>query len=466
MIYCKRGPLAAAACLVVAAATAAGAKPYPMSAGSLCGAAQTCAQVIDRWNTASWNALVDDQINTLMPKLAAVRWYTTEGTCTGTLCNDQLNNGGGSCPALNTANSQFCGVTDELSNVLLSYSMGSDQGRYEELRNFTELLRHPAANGLQCWKFYVNGRKAYASYADVCVSSDSAADASLRILGAYGIACAKQYGKVWSLAQGGPNYCDDYTRQGNAILGLGTPSHGEVKILANGHYFLANGYNNQAGAPTAAQSFRPDYYELQFLMDFADYSQSCVLTQGVTDLLTEYGVAMGSGHVHRGKTGHFDSNATNYTCDDLCSPPYMDNIDTWRAVPALSGLLNVHPDRVPLGLRSNIFDYWWQSYGGGAGGLYGATQPKPFEVYSDGGIKYSEDSYKTLGMWIPLGAVYDAAYTAAAVRHLVDDKYDTAHERFWGAAYFGGYYSQFAQRAIGAATGLIDRHTWENGPPH
>src|SRR5262249_39062140 len=38
---------------------------------------------------------------------------------------------------------------------------------------------------------------------------------------------------------------------------------------------------------------------------------------------------------------------------------------------------------------------------------------------------------------------------------------DPVHENFYGAAYYGGYFSQFAQRAIGAATGMIDPHTWE-----
>ena len=41
------------------------------------------------------------------------------------------------------------------------------------------------------------------------------------------------------------NYCVDYLEQGNAIWGRGTASHGEIKLLSNGEYYLANGYNNQ-----------------------------------------------------------------------------------------------------------------------------------------------------------------------------------------------------------------------------
>ncbi len=434
---------------------------YPLNPESLCGSTQSCAQVLERWNEASWADLVDEDFNTGSLNLAAVRWYTTEFPCSGTKCNDQLHSGGGSCPVLSVGNSQFCGVTDELGNVLLSLSMGSDQARYDKLHNFTELLRHPSANHLQCWKYYVNGKKTYDDYTDLCAVSDSASDASIRILGSYGIACAKQRSGLWSV--NGTDYCADYLQQGSAIWGLGTGSHGEVKQLANGQAFLANGYNNQAGAPTSAQSFRPDYYELQFLMDFSEYLDDPNLVQDVLDMLTDYSIAMGDNHIHRGKSGHFDSATAAYSCDDLCSPPYMDNIDTWRAVPALSGLLNVHPEAVPAGLQVSIFDYLWQQYAGGHPTLYGPTSSKPFEIFSNsanGTVKYSEESYKTLGMWIPLGAAKDADYTIEAIHHLVEQKYDGANEQFHGAAYYGGYFSQFAQRAIGSATGMIDPALW------
>lgn len=434
---------------------------YPLSPESLCGSTQSCTQVLERWNGASWTDLVDEGFNTGSLNLAAVRWYATEFPCSGTKCNDQLHSGGGSCPVLSVANSQFCGVTDELGNVLLSFSMGADQAKYDKLHNFTELLRHPSANSLQCWKYYVNGSKVYDDYTDLCVTSDSASDASIRILGAYGIACAKQRSGLWPVD--GTDYCADYLQQGYAIWGLGTVSHGEIKQLANGQAFLANGYNNQVGAPTSAQSFRSDYYELQFLMDFAEYVDDSALVQDALDMLTDYSLAMGDNHIHRGKTGHFDAATTVYSCDDLCSPPYMDNIDTWRAVPALSGLINVHPEVVSAGLKSSIFDYWWQQYAGGHPSLYGPTASKPFEIFShsaNGTVKYSEESYKTLGMWTPLGAANDGEYTVDAVRHLVDQKYDVANEQFYGAAYYGGYFSQFAQRAIGAATGMIDPAFW------
>jgi hypothetical protein len=443
------------------AAAAAGRTSYPLSPASDCGGGQTCAQVLERWNDASWADLVDEGFNTGSLNLATVRWYTTEFPCTGLKCNDQLNSGGGSCPVLSVANSQFCGVTDELGNVLLSLAMGSNQGRYEKLHHFTELLRHPAANNLQCWKFYVNGRKAYDDYTKLCVVSDSASDASIRILGAYGIACAKQRSGLWPL--GSTDYCADYLKQGNAIWGIGTASHGEIKQLGNGQYFLANGFMNEVGAPAGAESFRPDYYELQFLMDFAKYRNDPAMVQGILDMLTDYSISTGDNHIHRGKKGHFDSTTTVYSCDDTCAPPYMDRTDTWRAIPALSGLLSVHQELVPAALKSSLFDVWWQQYAGGNPTLYGPTAAKPIEIYAnsaDGTIKAVEESYKTLGMWIPLGASYDAAYTTAAIHYLVEHDYDGANEQFFGAAYYGGYFSQFAQRAIGAATGMIDPAFW------
>ena len=457
-----RSRRAALCAFVLAGLLPVAAQAYPLSPGSLCGTTNTCQQVVDAWNAASRADLVDDAFNTGPLPLAAVRWYTTEGQCTGTpLCDDQLNNGGGSCSVLDTATSFFCGVTDELSNVLLSHAMGTGQPEYEKLHNFTELLRHPGINNLQCWKYYVQGVGLYDSYADLCQATDSASDASVRILLAYSIACAKQQAGIWTA--GAVDYCADYLEQGDAIWGNGTPMHGEIKLLANGQYFLANGFNNQPGSPTATDSFRPDYYELQALMGFARFSGNSAFQQGVRDLLEDYSLSMGDNHIHCGKTGHFNADTTVYGCDQLCSPPYMDNIDTWRAIPALAGLLLVHPDQVPAGLEADIFDYWWSHYSGGHPTLYGPTAAKPFEIAcnsADGGVLQTEESYKTLGMWIPLAAVYDAGYTEQAIAYLVDVKYDSVAQHFGDAAYYGGYYSQFAQRAIGAATGMIDPAVW------
>lgn len=443
-------------------ASIAAAGSYPLSPDDLCGSTLTCQEVVDLWNTASRADLVDDDFNTGSTPVAAVRWYTTEGTCTGSpLCDDQLNNGGGDCSVLNTSTSFFCGVTDELSNVLLSHAMGSDQVEYEKLHNFSELLRHPSSNDLQCWKYYVQGDDVYDSHDDVCVVSDSASDASLRILLAYGIACAKQTSGVWTTSS--VDYCTDYVQQGNAIWGNGTASHGEIKLLTNGEYFLANGYNNQVGAPTNNEAFRPDYYELQALMDFAEFIENTAFQQGVIDMLEDYRLSTGDNHIHCGTTGHFDAATTVYTCDHAANCTYMDNIETWRAIPALSGLLLVHPETVPSSLKEYLFDWWWSEYAGGHPSLFGPSDSKPMEIFcnsADGEVRQQEESYKTLGMWIPLGAAYDATYTQAAVDFLVDNKYDPVNDHFFGATYYGGYFSQFCQRAIGTATGMIDPSYW------
>lgn len=468
----RRLNLFAVALALALSAAKARAKPYPLAPQSLCGSTQTCAAVLDRWNTATWNDLVDDTFDNGGHAYAAVRWYKTEGQCTGTLCNDQLHDGKDDpddpmtvdrCPTLDATTHHFCGVTDELSNVLLSFAMGSDQGRYEKLRNFAEALREPVLDDLQCWKYYVNGSGSY-DHTTLCVLHDSAADASVRILGAYGIACAKQRGGTWTT--GATDYCADYVRQGEAVWQLGPGHPGEVKLLANGEYYLAASHANQVSAPTSGSSFRPDYYELQFLMDYAVYRRSAARVQGVLDMLHDYIVSIGTNHIHRGKLGHFDATTSTYTCEQgpiTCAQPYMDNVDTWRAIPALSGLANVHPQRLPASDRTATFDFWWYNFAGGHPTLYGPNASKPMEIYSnaaDGGVKQEEDSYKSLSAWIPLGAAEDAAYTRNAIDHLVDVQYDGTNEQFYVAAYYGGYFSQFAQRAIGAATGMIDPAIW------
>ncbi len=472
MLQTSRSKLFTMALALFLSTASAWAKPYPLTPQSLCGSTQTCAEVFDRWNTASWNDLVDDTFDSGGHAYAAVRWYKTEGECTGTLCNNQLHDGKDNpddpmtvdrCPALDATTHHFCGVTDELSNVLLSFAMGSDQTRYEKLRNFVEALREPVLHDLQCWKYYVNGPGSY-DHTALCVLHDSAADASVRILGAYGIACGKQHGGIWTT--GAIDYCADYVRQGEAVWQLGSGHPGEVKLLANGEYYLAASHTNQVSAPTAGSSFRPDYYELQFLMDYAVYRRSAARVQGVLDMLHDYIVSTGTNHIHRGKTGHFNVATSVYTCDQgpvTCAQPYMDNIDTWRAIPALSGFVNVHPQRIPASDRTATFDFWWSNFAGGHPTLYGPEKSKPMEIYSnaaDGGVRQEEDSYKSLSAWIPLGAAEDAVYTRSAIDHLVDMKYDGTHEQFYAAAYYGGYFSQFAQRAIGAATGMIDPARW------
>ena len=129
---------------------------YPLQSDDDCGTGgKTCQQVIDEWNQASWADIVTDTFDSSNPNVAAVRWYASEW--------DYVLKSDDDCLNVDQSNNKFCGVTDEFSNVLLSHSMGSqaEQTAYEKLHNFSELLRHPDSNGLQCWKYYINGNDAY-----------------------------------------------------------------------------------------------------------------------------------------------------------------------------------------------------------------------------------------------------------------------------------------------------------------
>jgi hypothetical protein len=425
---------------------------YAIQMSGIANNGKTYSQIFEEWNDATWEDIVDDSFSN-QGNLAAVRWYNTEGQCTGDKCQDQLHNGNGAFNELDIANKKFGGVTDEFSNVLLNFAMGLNKDRYDKLHRFSEKLRLPNANNLQCWKYYVTGKKDYNNYNDVCVSSDSASDASIRILGAYAISCAKQKAGIWSSSD--INYCADYEKQGRAIFGFGTQNHGEVKII-NGKYYLANGYNNQVGSPTAYQSFRPDYYELQFLMDFAKYMNSQELQNGVLDMLDTYYNSLGDNMIHKGKTGKFNSDGSSgYVCTDLCNPEYLDNIDSWRAIPALSGLYNIHGTMIPQE-KKEMFDYWWNNY------VKPYSTSFPFEIYSNsasGKVKSMEGSYKTLSMWIPLASTKDKSFAKNMIEQLIGT-YRADQKQFSGAAYYGGYFSQFAQRALGSGTGAINPAYW------
>ena len=195
----KRGLAISTLFVLVAFAASLAEAGYALSPQDLVGS-KTYAQTLDSWNNNSWNDLVDSSFSS---GLAAVRWYTTEGQCSGTKCEQQLHSG---TNALSVSESKFYGVTDEFGNVLLSHSMGTNEDRYLALHKFSEKLRVPEINNLQCWMYYVNGKGNYTSSKDLCASKDSASDASIRILGAYGLACAKQKAGIWNKY----NYCYDY----------------------------------------------------------------------------------------------------------------------------------------------------------------------------------------------------------------------------------------------------------------
>jgi hypothetical protein len=432
---------------------------YPLAPGDVCGSGMNCDAVIDLWNTATWTDVVADDLEA-QGNLATVRKYLAE--------NNKVLSPPPGCPLSTQDDDNFCSVTDEHSNVLLNHAMGSDQVHYNKLHRFSELLRDDTINDLQCWAFKVEEGGAFSTEDDVCIANDSAADASLRILGAYGIACAKQRSGNWI---GGPDYCTDYDQQALAIFGSllpGGTGHGEIKLAADGRYYLAGGYDNYGSAPdgTDHPSFWPDYHELQFLMDYARYSGSAVVEQAVTDLLENFRLSLagGSNHVSKGKRGRFDltTNPPTYHCMHVCDPPYMDFPDAWRAVPALSGLLNVHPGAVPLATKAEVYDYWWDHYAGGSTS-YPPDGSKPLEISWEGSpaVRSEWPNYVTTSMWIPLAAAQrDATYTAEAIRYLIENRYDATSGHFNDATFYGSYASQFAQRAIGAATGMIDPAQW------
>jgi len=427
---------------------------YPLNGSSTCASLGTCQVVVDTWINNTWNWTVGEGFST-GGGMAATRWYTTEGSYGDAF----LNSGAGSCPVRNSSSNQFCVVTDEHGNVQLSAAAGTNQTKYELLHNFTEALRLPAIDNLPCWKAYVNGSQAYTA-SILCKATDSASDADLRILGAQAVACAKQKNGTWNADW--VDYCADYVDHGKAIF------RSDVVQLPNGKYFLCNGYNNAAGTcPTSSQSFRPDYYELGFLMSFAEYTNNDTRINAVLDMLEDYNSTIGTNALPQGKTGYFnDENATSYRCgedawgNNPCQPSkiYMDNIDTWRGVPALSILLALHPERINASINASIFTFWWDHYSGGNSSITSSSS-RPFEIYSnltDGWVKQSEDSYKTLGMWIPLSTGFNDSYTKKLVDRLISNKYDSTNGRFYGSAYFGGFYSQYAIRAVATASGLLD----------
>lgn len=436
---------------------------YPKTPSSLCGSTKNCSIILEDMNNQSWNQIVDNDFAT-NGGLAAERWYTTEGTCTGTLCQDQLHNGDGSCTTRSIAGNQFCQVTDQLGILLINFAMGQNQTRYEQLHNMTELLRHPSAGNLQCWKSYINGNGVYNDYTDVCVSDDSASDASLAILKAYGIACAKQRAGVW--VNGSRNYCSDYAYQADLIWQY------EIVKLPNNKYFLCNGHDNAAtGCPTVTQSYRPDYYLLDALWDNAEYTQNTTRMTGVLDMLEAVNKSLGTNNIPYGKTGFFNANATTYTCGEdqdgtypcVGSRSYMDNIDNWRWFMWMGRTINLHSDRVNGTLNTTIFANLTTRYSGGNASI-SATGSKPFEIYANtvnGGVRSTEDSYKTFAMHMALMARMNATYANTMMDDFITNHWQNT--KFSGAAYMAGYYTQYAVATLGDITGMYDPNYWTGG---
>lgn len=457
---------------------------YPGSPTSMCGSTYTCQALIDLWVSDLFRDSVDENINPVT-KMAAVRWYTTEGTCTtggvnsqGSGCQDQLNSGTGSCSTLNVANHQFCVVTDEQGEGQLMAALGSNQSKYEELHRFTMTLvmNSGTANQLLCWKAYVNGQSNYAQGGGQCAVTDSASDAELRILGAMELACAKQLAGTWVIGGGFTNYCTDMDTIGKRVFGQGTTQHGDVAYLSSGAW-LAGGYNTAGLSPTDTYSLYPDYFELWALEFYAEYQNNATLLQYVQDLGSQfyrstlaspnstYGIAYGANINATNNTGvtlqcsrdSFGNTTSGPNCAASDNHVYTDNTDRFRQFLAMGAYYSTRPQKINSTLNSSVFSPW-QTY---LLNKYNPTSDAlPFEVYANSsrGIKSSENSYKTLGTWLPLAVGSNSTWALAAVNRLANTLYTNTgnNGKFSGAAYYGAYYSTFPARAVALYAGLLD----------
>lgn len=460
---------------------------------------KTVLQWIQLKADALWNDTVVCGFNTGTP-MCAVAWYGNSLSnadsnlhgCQGTLP------GGATC-LKDRANKRFPFVSDEGGNVLLIHAIATNQTRFELLLNFTNITVLSAANNLQCWAGYINGTQLYTNSSGVCSTSDSASDASLRILWALDIACAKQRAGVWLNQSGGFNidYCAMFVQQGKNIWGNGyTVGHGEIKKLSSGRYYLANGYNNQVSAPTNSQSFRPDYFELTGLMDWAEFMGNATLTDGVIDILETYnaslyggtGVATNTTGVHWFKTAHFASDGlSNMVCDDVGLPPNstyncatfnsepqgtnrrngsgVDAIDTWRAIAAVWTLYANHPEDIYSGLNDTLFMPMYVRYGPG-NGTYGPTAAKPYEIRSDptttvARVKATANSERGTGMWGPSSVRLNGTFANDSVNYLTGGSaWDASNNQYYGEGYMDAYFSTFGIRFLAVATGLTAHNTY------
>lgn len=401
---------------------------------------KTIQQWIDYMANATWR----DTITVITPSgsMATPRWYTTEGN----YGDAYLNTWEGRFTVLNSSNATFGGVTDEHSMTQQMFAVSTMQWRYEALHNTSVLLRNASADNNQCWVFYVTGVKQYNLSSELCKSGDSASDATLKIGNAMAIACAKQRAGIW--VNGSVDYCADYETQMNNHFA------GETRLLTNGVRMLCNGHDNAANCPTASQSFRPDYYVLQVIYDYAEYTQNVTWERYANDSMYIYNRSLGTNNVHTGKTGYFN-NATlgSYICGELCAPPYVDNVDTWRAIIELSVLKKHHS--ADLGLWNWMFDFWDLTFGTQ---VYNATSAKPNQLYSNaanGTIYSTGNDYKTDGMWLPLYAAYNLTEAGQLVNYSLLNHL-SANGTPYAAAYAGAYYYPYLARGIATASGLDD----------
>ena len=467
---------------------------FPFGRNSDCGGGTTCQAWVNQMADDLWTDTVTCGFNTVQP-MCVSRWYINEQSNAVSNYHNCYNSppNGASCTLAAPSNVPF--VTDEGGNTVLIMALQSNQTRFELVRNFTNFIRMPTKNNLQCWTGYINGVQAYNTYADLCSVSDSASDASVRILGAYSIACAKQRSGEWLNGTGGFNvdYCADFVEQGKNIWGYGTASHGEVKLLPNGNYFLCNGYNNRgsdgtSGAcPTVFQSFRSDYYEIWALADWAEFMGNDTLMDGVNDMLYTYNASMVGGvPVPFGKTARFGSDGlTGYRCDegpDNCATAtgvYINMPDTFRAPMAVGTYLANHPENIPSDLNQSIFVAINNQFGSG-NSTFCPNCAKPVEIYANitaGNLVKKLDvpqgfhRYRGIGMWVPIAVRFNGTWTQLAIYNLTvgTDGYDSSTHQFFGTGYMDAYYSTFAIRAIAVASGMMQHNTYaimgsEDGP--
>lgn len=420
---------------------------YPISQDATYGS-RTMQEWVERLADQQWLDVVDTDFSS-GGGLAAVRWYQGEGS------NDDsnLHTGGGDCPELNTSTNQFCVATDEHGNGQYFAAMASNQTRYEMLHNFSKLLYHPDSADLPCWRVYVNGTKDYQNYSMLCTQSDSASDADLRIAKAMRIACAKQEGGTWEI--GGVNYCSDFIDLINKIT-----QYDVVNYSVTGEWFLCTGYNNAAGTcPESTTSFRPDYYELSVFYDYCEYANDDQYCDMADDMLLWINRSLGTNNVPIGKTGHFIN--MTYYCDENCDPPYLDNADTWRVIPAIAETIIQHPLDVLDALEEMVSNWWaW------AKGNEPEDDNLPFEIYSNsanGSVKQNNSDYKAIGMWLTVAGIENDTWLDGKLDWFANNEWDEANDQPYGTGYAGAYYYTFMGRGLAIVTGYSDPATYSGG---
>ena len=380
-----------------------------------------------------------------------VPWYSSSTSC---LSSDLQS--GGNCNIGTVNMTQYCMVTDELSVVALSVSMGRNQSRYTQVWNTIRNINSSAYGQLTGWKILVNHTSGTMKATDSRTNSnaDTASDADARFIQSLFIASNNTYftntteqALYWQLAM---NMTRDLL-QYDVTQTCYNSSIGTGPIC----YWPAAGSVVKSGGMNSGDYIYSGYFAdiaTAFLMACQYNTTYCAVAGNVTLSYLQAAAYNGSFRVPPGKSfkwqNYTGGNTTPYAvCTNTCSPDQWDSVDAPRAFSEGEYLYYAQLEgQVPPNLTQYI-NLWTQKY------LRTSNTTVPIQYYSNGTNSAATlSSFQAQGLQSLALLSNESIYYIATLNSSLGH-YSSSPKTWDYTACFGVYNEGFPMRSYGIGIG-------------